>query len=138
MNVIQQSKKTDGSNAVFSKLDLHSYAFTLHDYGDAPASYGRVAHNLCNTTFVDDNLRIGNYVDGDTVVGSSTWATTDDITVTPVGNDEDGITTAVFNTLSGLFAGKTGTYTIADIPVRNNTGLAANLVARNKVVPAEV
>jgi hypothetical protein len=129
MNVIQQSKKTDGSNAVFAKLDPHSYAFTLHDYGDAPASYGRVAHNLCNQTFVNDILRIGSYVDGDTVVGSSTGAFTDDVTVTPRGDDEDGITPSVISSLQGLYTGMTGVYTIAGIPVRNNTGLAANMVA---------
>jgi hypothetical protein len=129
MNVIQQAKKTDGTNAVFAKLDPHSYAFTLHDYGDAPASYGRVAHNLCNTNFVHDNLRLGSYIDGDTVVGSSAGAVTDDITVTPSGNDEDAITTTVFNSLSGLYTGKTGTYTIPNIPVKNTSGLAANLVA---------
>jgi hypothetical protein len=129
MNVIQQAKKTDGTDAVFAKLDPHSYAFTLHDYGDAPVSYGRVAHNLCNQTFVNDNLRIGNYVDGDTVVGSSGGAVNDDITVTPYGDDEDGITPSIVSSLRGLHIGMTGTYTIADIPVRNKTGLAANMVA---------
>jgi hypothetical protein len=129
MNVIQQSRKTNGTNAVFAKLDPHSYAFTLHDYGDAPVSYGRVAHNLCNNTFVADNLRIGDYVDGDTVVGSSSGAFTDDVTLTPAGDDEDGITPAIISSLSGLYTGMTGTYTIADIPVRNRTGLAANMVA---------
>ena len=129
MNVIQQARKTNGTIAVFSKLDPHSYAFTLHDYGDAPASYGRVAHNLSNHNFVDDNLRIGSYVDGDTAVGSSGGAVTDDVTLTPYGDDEDGITPAVFNSLSGLHNGMSGTYTISNIPVRNNTGLAANMVA---------
>lgn len=129
MNVIQQSKKTDGTNAVFAKLDPHSYAFTLHDYGDAPASYGRVAHNLANQNFVADNLRIGNYVDGDTTVQASAFAMTDDLTQTPRLNDEDGITPAMVATMQGLYTGMTGTYTIANVPLRNNSGLDANLVA---------
>jgi hypothetical protein len=129
MNVIQQSKKTDGSNAVFAKLDPHSYAFTLHDYGDAPASYGRVAHNLANQTFVADNLRIGNYVDGDTTVQASAGAMTDDLTQTPRLNDEDGITPSIISTMMGLYTGMTGTYTITGIPVRNNSGISANMVA---------
>lgn len=129
MSIIQQAKKTDGTNAVFAKLDPHSYAFTLHDYGDAPASYGMVAHNLNNRTFVDDELRIGSYVDGDTTAGASAGANTDDLAQTPRVNDEDGIPADVAASLKGLYYGMTGTYTIADIPVKNTSGITANLVA---------
>jgi hypothetical protein len=128
---IQPAKKTDGTNAVFSRLDPHTYAFTLHDYGDAPASYGRVAHNLTNQNgnFVNDRLRIGAFVDGDTTATTSAGANGDDNAQTPRINDEDGITPAIVNTLVGLHNGMTGTYTIANIAVRNTTGISANLVA---------
>jgi hypothetical protein len=128
---VQAAKKADGNAAVFSRLDPHTYAFTLHDYGDAPASYGRVAHNLTNQNgnFVNDRLRLGSYVDGDTAATTSNAANGDDNAQTPRINDEDGITPSIVSSLVGLRHGMTGTYTIANIPVRNVTGISANLVA---------
>jgi hypothetical protein len=131
LSTVQPAKRADGTPAVFAKLDPHTYAFTLHDYGDAPASYGRVAHNLTNQNgnFVNDRLRIGSYVDGDTTATTSAGANGDDNAQTPRINDEDGITPAIVNTLVGLHNGMTGNYSITNIPVRNVTGISANLVA---------
>ncbi|MBL0146809.1 MAG: hypothetical protein IPP48_14875 [Chitinophagaceae bacterium] len=115
------------TEVVFGRLDPHSYAFTLHDYGDAPSSYGGAPHHLVNQDYVQDRIRIGATVDGDTVFMASSNFNGDGASQTPRTSDEDGMSAAMKNALPGLWNGQTGSYSIANIPVRNTTANAATL-----------
>lgn len=130
--IIQRVQKAGPANASFNNIDIHSYAFTLSDFGDAASSYGIPVHNLVNTNFTLDKLRIGATVDGDTSAVTSAASNGDDGALTGgsgagLNDDEDGISAAVQSSSVGLYYGMTGTYTISNIPVKNTTANNATL-----------
>ncbi|MGG9963429.1 GEVED domain-containing protein [Ferruginibacter sp. SUN106] len=122
--------KIGNADATFGYLDPHSYAFTLQDFGDAPASYGAASHFLANDDFLQDRLRIGTTVDGDSAIVFSSNFDGDDLRATPRADDEDGITPAIAASVPGLYYGMTGTFAINGIVVQNSTlpAVSANLV----------
>ena len=128
LDTIAVQNPATATTASFFRLDPHSYAYTLHDYGDAPATYGVAAHHLVNQDYIQDRLRIGATIDGDTLAVQTTTCNGDDGSQTPKANDEDGLSAAMKAALPGLWNGQTGTYAINSITVKNTTANAATLI----------
>lgn len=125
-NSIVQNPAGTG-NASFFYFDPHSYAHSLHDFGDAPSTYGIAAHFLNNSGYLQDRLRIGATIDGDTAALASVNFDSDDIAATPKASDEDGISATMKSDARSLYYGMTGTYSISGIPVNNTTTETATL-----------
>lgn len=131
--IIQRVQKPGPANASFTNIDIHSRAFTLSDFGDAPPSYGIAVHNLVNTNYTMDKLRIGATIDGDTSAATSNFCDGDNLAKTGGGgtglnDDEDGINPSMKTSAIGLFYGMTGSYSIPGIEVKNTTSNNATLI----------
>jgi len=129
LSIIQKVQKPSGGNASFNYIDPHSYAYTLNDFGDAPYSYGLAGHYLANDNYVNDLLRIGLTLDGDTLALYSANADGDNSSANPKTDDEDGYAVAQKLAAVGLYYGITGIYSINNVVVKNTSLNPAKLVA---------
>ncbi len=76
---------------------------------------------------MEDFLRIGATIDGDTSYMQTVNFNGDDLSQTSKTGDEDGLSQAMKDALPGLWYGQTGSYTINNIPVKNTTANTAVL-----------
>jgi len=113
----------DNVSTGFAGIDPHGLGFILHDFGDAPSSYGNAGHFLNNTNYTTGLLRIGTKEDGDsTIATNSASANFDDNSNTKTGVTDDEDAFIVNPPIAGP-----GSYSVT-IPVLNNTGKNARLV----------